>query len=113
MTMIVANIVEVKAKLSEYLDAIGRGERVLICKRNHPVAELRAVESKRTEPRPLGGGPHRFPVPDAFFEPMPDEWLGDFETTPIFPGAKTPRQPSRAAEAPGPYTSGTHRKRRR
>ena len=112
MTMIVANIFEVKAKLSEYLDAIGRGERVLICKRNQPVAELRAVESTRTEPRPIGGGPHQFTVPDTFFEPMPEDWLDEFETPPIFPGAASPGRPSRAAEVSGPYTAGARRKRR-
>ena len=55
MTMIVINIHEAKAKLSEYLDAVASGERVIICNRNRPVAELRAVEQQRTAPRPLGG----------------------------------------------------------
>jgi prevent-host-death family protein len=54
MTMIVVNIHEAKARLSEYLEAVAKGERVLICKRNQPVAELRAVEQRRTEPRPIG-----------------------------------------------------------
>jgi antitoxin (DNA-binding transcriptional repressor) of toxin-antitoxin stability system len=31
MTMIVINIQEAKAKLSEYLDAVAGGERVVIC----------------------------------------------------------------------------------
>ena len=31
------------------------------------------MEQKRTEPRPLGKGPHSFTVPDSFFEPMPDD----------------------------------------
>ena len=56
MTMIVINIHEAKAKLSEYLDKVAAGEHVVICKRNRPVAELRAVEEKRSEPRPLGLG---------------------------------------------------------
>jgi hypothetical protein len=43
MTMIMVNIFEAKAKLSEYLEAVARGERVLICNRNRPVAELRAL----------------------------------------------------------------------
>jgi prevent-host-death family protein len=41
--MIVINIHEAKAKLSEYLDKVAAGEHVVICKRNRPVAELRAV----------------------------------------------------------------------
>jgi hypothetical protein len=32
MTMIMVNIQEAKAKLSEFVDAVERGERVLICK---------------------------------------------------------------------------------
>ena len=84
MTMIVINIHEAKAKLSEYLEAAGRGERVLICKRNRPIAELRAVEQRRTEPRPIGGDT-RVVVHPAFFEPMPDEFLNVFETGPIYP----------------------------
>ena len=43
MTMIMVNIFEAKAKLSEFIEATAQGERVLICKRNVPVAELRPV----------------------------------------------------------------------
>lgn len=110
MTMIVVNIHEVKAKLSEYLDAVERGERVMICKRNRPVAELRAVEPKRTDPRPIGGGPYSFTVPDSFFEPMPDDWLDEFYKGPIFPEQ---RKASRVAEAPAAYGSSPKRRRRR
>jgi antitoxin (DNA-binding transcriptional repressor) of toxin-antitoxin stability system len=39
MTVIVINIYEAKAKLSEYLDAAASGETVVICKRNRPVEE--------------------------------------------------------------------------
>jgi antitoxin (DNA-binding transcriptional repressor) of toxin-antitoxin stability system len=112
MTMLIVNIYEVKAKLSEYLDAVGRGERVLICKRNTPVAELRAIDSKRTEPRPIGGGPYRFPVPAAFFTPMPDEWLAELESGPVFPPAGGPAKPSRAAERSPTYVTRRPRKRR-
>ena len=79
MVMIVINIHEAKAKLSEFLDAAARGERVLICKRNRPVAELRAVESARTQPRPFGGAAGRFTLPESFFEPLPDDVLDAFE----------------------------------
>ena len=111
MTMIVVNINEVKAKLSEYLDAVARGERVLICKRNQPVAELRPVEQKRTEPRMLGPGPYTFDVPDTFFEPMPDEFLEAFESGSVFPEASAAK-PSRVAESKASYRSGAPRKRK-
>jgi prevent-host-death family protein len=111
MTMILVNIHEAKAKLSGYLDAVAKGERVLICKRNQPIAELRAVEPKRTEPRLLGGGPHHFEVPDSFFEPMPDEFLDAFESGPVFPAA-TPA-PSRVADARPKYEVSRRRPKKR
>ena len=108
MTMIVMNIHEAKAKLSECLDAVASGERVVICKRNQPVAELRAVEQKRTEPRPIGGGPH-IELTDAFFEPMPDEFLDAFEFGPVYP---TTVNPSRVAERSPAYSAPKRRKPR-
>jgi prevent-host-death family protein len=101
--MIMVNIHEAKAKLSEYLDAVAKGERVLICKRNQPVAELRAVEQKRTEPRTLGGGPYHFDVPASFFEPMPDEFLDAFESGPVYPESQS--RPSRVGEVPAKYSA--------
>lgn len=109
MTMIVINIHEAKAKLSEYLDAVANGERVVICNRNRPVAELRAVEQKRTEPRPLGGT-KGIVIPPSFFDPMPDEWLNEFYNGPIFPET---RKPSRVAESRATDGSPTSRRRRK
>jgi prevent-host-death family protein len=53
--MIRVNVFEAKAKLSEYLDQLARGERVVICRRNHPVAELVPNAAARANPRPVGG----------------------------------------------------------
>lgn len=99
MTMIVVNIHDAKAKLSEYLEAAARGERVLICKRNRPVAELRSVTAERTAPRPVGGAKGRFTVPASFFAPLPDDVLAAFEG---FAGVE-PQGVFVAAEAPTPY----------
>jgi antitoxin (DNA-binding transcriptional repressor) of toxin-antitoxin stability system len=102
IVMLVINIVEAKAKLSEYLELAAGGERVVICKRNRPVAELRAVAAPRTEPRPVGGGKGTLTVPGAFFEPLPDDLLDAFtggpvpgharvaETSPEYGGSKRP-----------------------
>ncbi len=109
MTVIMVNIHDAKAKLSEYLDAVASGERVVICKRNQPVAELRAIDQKRTQPRLLAGGPHHFAVPDSFFEPMPDEFLDAFETGPIYPEQSSA---SRVAERRARDAAGRRRKRR-
>lgn len=79
MTMIVVNIHEAKAKLSEYLEAAERGERVVICRRNRPVAELKAVPAtSTTTPRPIGGV-SGIVIPPSFFDPLPDDLLDAFE----------------------------------
>lgn len=77
MVMIRVNVFDIKARLSEYLDRAAAGERILICRHNKPVAELRAVEEARTDPRPIGPLPGRpgFDVPASFFEALDDEEL--------------------------------------
>ena len=81
MVMIMTNVAVVKARLSEYLNRAARGERILICRHNKPVAELRAVEETRTTPRPIGPLPGRrtFEIPESFFEPMSEDELEQWE----------------------------------
>jgi len=81
IVMIMVNIYEAKAKLSEFLEAAGRGERVVICKHNQPVAELRAVEAVPSAPRDLTPMyPGATFTTAAFFEPLNadeiEEWEG-------------------------------------
>lgn len=78
MTMKVVNVHEAKAKLSEFLDAAAAGERILICKRNQPVAELRAVASARTQPRPIGKAAGEVVLESSFFDPLPEDLLETF-----------------------------------
>lgn len=75
------NIHEVRENLAEYLAAAERGEEVLICRRNQPVARLVAIEAVRSrKPRPIGKAPDAgVPLPAAFFEPMPEGWLAAFD----------------------------------
>lgn len=79
MVMLRVNIHEAKANLSRYLDAAAAGETVIICNRNVPVAELRAIASVRTQPRPIGLARGSFQVPGSFFEPLPNDVLDSFE----------------------------------
>lgn len=96
MTMKMINIHEAKARLSEYLDMVEQGQRVLICRRNHPIAELRPVGAARNEPRPLGGA--AIDLPPAFFDALPAEVAGGFygEQEP----ASTAAEPDAPAYAP-------------
>ena len=91
MVMFKVNVFEIKAKLSEYLDRAARGERIVICRHNKPVAELRAVEDVRAEPRPVGPLPGRpeFDVPSSFFDPLPDDDLD------LWDGRAATRRPSK------------------
>jgi len=88
------NIFEVKAKLSELIELAESGERILICRRNHPVAELRPIAQPRTTERLLGGS--SIEVPDSFFAPLPAELEEAFLGRP----ASEVRGASTAAEHP-------------
>ena len=78
MVMINVNVHEVKAKLSEYLARVEAGEVVMICRRNVPVAELRAVAVPLDGARPRGLAKDSFEVPASFFEPLPEEVVNAF-----------------------------------
>jgi prevent-host-death family protein len=81
MVMAKVNIFEVKARLSDYLERAAAGERIVICRHNHPIAELRPVAAERTEPRPVGPLPGRptFKVSPSFFEPLGDDEIRRWE----------------------------------
>lgn len=81
MVMIRVNVHEAKTHLSAHLDRIERGEvdAVIICRRNVPIAELRALPKRRSEPRPILTPHATFTVPPSFFEPLPEELVRAFE----------------------------------
>ena len=77
--MISINIHEAKTQLSKYLAQLKPGERILICKRNVPIAELRALPRSNLKPRPIGRAKGSLKVPKSFFEPLPESVLREFE----------------------------------
>lgn len=101
--MIMVNIAEAKAKLSEFVEAAARGEQVIICKHNRPVAELRAVEATRTAPRDLSP---MFPgetfMTDAFFEPMTAAELKEWYGADVFPAKVAESRATYGASGPKP-----------
>jgi prevent-host-death family protein len=105
MTMYKVNIHEVKARLSALLERVAAGERILICNRNRPVAELAPVEVGREEPRPFGLARGLVTVPASFFEPLSDDELDAFEGR---QGGLREPSATRVAEGAAPYapTSG-------
>jgi prevent-host-death family protein len=77
--MIHINIHEAKTHLSRYLKRVMKGESVILCNRNTPVAEIRPLPKPVTEPRPLGLGKGLVEIGDEFFEPLPEEIIRAFE----------------------------------
>jgi len=104
--MLKANVADIKARLSEYLDAVSRGEQVIICNRNVPVAEIKAIAAPRTGPRDLSP---MFPgatfMTDAFFEPMTEDELEQWYGPDV--------SPARVAERPASYGKRPSRARKR
>lgn len=76
--MIRINIAEAKARLSRYLDSVQNGETVILCRRNVPIAELRALPSRPLRERRVGID-RGMELPASFFEPLPDTLLDSFE----------------------------------
>src|SRR5262249_31222157 len=74
-TMVRLNVHEAKTHLSRHLDRLVRGEEdvIVLCKRNVPVAEIRAIAAQRSAKRPIGLAKGRVRVPKSFFDPLPDE----------------------------------------
>jgi antitoxin (DNA-binding transcriptional repressor) of toxin-antitoxin stability system len=82
----VVNVHEAKTHLSTYLNRLKPGERIVICRRNVPIAELRPIEphaaepsAKSLEPRPIGLGKGDFEISPAFFEDLPEDELRLYE----------------------------------
>ena len=76
--MIEVNIHEAKTHLSRYLEQVEKGEIVVLCRRNVPIAEIRSIPPFPTEPRPIGID-RGMTVPASFFEPLPADILDVFE----------------------------------
>ncbi len=89
--MIKVNLADAKSRLSQYLDSVERGETVILCRRNVPVAEIRPLPKPPTEPRPIGTDPDLL-VPDSFFEPLPEDLIEAFEGGGADNGSELPRQ---------------------
>jgi len=79
MTMIRLNIHEAKTHLSRYLDKLKKGETILLCKRNQPIAEIRPLPSPPARKRPIGLAKGRLTVSEEFFKPLPEEVIDAFQ----------------------------------
>ena len=76
--MIQVNVQEAKTHLSRYLDAVEKGEVVILCRHNKPVAELRRIEKSEPQAPRRFGLWDGFGVSESFFEPLPEDLLKAF-----------------------------------
>ena len=53
--MIKVDIQDAKTHLSRYIDRVERGEIIVVCRHNRPVAELRAIETASVRPPRVAG----------------------------------------------------------
>ncbi len=76
--MIKINIHEAKTHLSRYLDKLSKGETIILCKRNNPIAEIRPIPPERKSKRRIGLAKGKFEVPREFFDPLPSKLISSF-----------------------------------
>ena len=77
--MITINIHEAKANLSRYLAEVEKGETIVVCKRNVPIAEIRSLPRKAAARRPIGLARDKgVRLPKSFFKPLPAELINAF-----------------------------------
>ena len=73
------NIHDAKTNLSRHLNELGPDDRIVLCRRNQPIAEIRLLPVTRSQLRTLGLAKDEFRVGDLSFEPLPNELLDAFE----------------------------------
>ena len=81
MSMISVNINEIKTHLSSCLARVSKGETVIVCKRNVPIATIKPIIANPNKKRPIGLAGKEFPefeIGDSFFEPLPDDIVAAF-----------------------------------
>jgi prevent-host-death family protein len=79
--MLQLNINEVKTHLSATLARVEKGETVIICKRNKPIAEIKPIKKPLSQKRPFGLARKKYPdfkLPDTINDPLPDDILSYF-----------------------------------
>ena len=75
--MSIVNVHQAKTQLSRLLAQVEAGEEVVIARRGEPVARLVGCKPRsKRQPDVLKG---KLVIPDAFFDPLPEEELKAWE----------------------------------
>ena len=75
--MQIVNIHEAKTHFSKLIDAVARGEEIVIARAGKPAARLVPIEPARPERKP-GALKGKIHVPEDFDAPLPDTLLEAF-----------------------------------
>ena len=75
------NMHEAKTHLSQHVAKLKQGDRIILCRRNRPVAEILPIAEPASQPRPIGLGKGLAEVPKSFFDSLPDDILARFNGT--------------------------------
>ena len=67
-------IQEAQTNLSKHIASLNPGDRIILCLRNQPIAEILPLVD-----RPVGLGRGLAEVPESFYDPLPNDILDDFE----------------------------------
>ncbi len=78
IVMLMVNIHEAKAHLSEYLNRLQHEGEIVLCKRNQPVAVIRPLPVAAGS-RSIGLERGKLKVPEAFFEALPTDLMELYE----------------------------------
>ena len=70
---------EAETHLSAHVARLKAGDRIILCRRNRPVAEILPLLEPADQPRPVGLGKGLAEVPESFFDPLPEEIVNLFE----------------------------------
>ena len=70
---------DAKTHLSRYIAELEPGDKIVICNRNEPVAEIRAIGSKAKQPRRIGWAKGQVKLTKSFFDPLPEDMLKAFD----------------------------------
>ena len=75
--MLTVNINQVKTHLSRYLNLIQKGKKVIIARRNVPVAEIKPIMTDYPR-RKIGQCEENLEIPRSFFESLPKQIIQVF-----------------------------------
>jgi hypothetical protein len=94
--MTVVTLEEAKSRLEELAGLAAQGECVRIEVSSGVELELRHLSARLPQRNRVGGQwAGRLEVGGKFFEPLPEEWLAEFETGSVFPEDTEARETDR------------------